>query len=562
MISMQTLRILILYPDPEGLALLASMLKSLGYIIEGAVNDRMAVRLMERETIDLMLAGVDPGDSDALELLTYVRRKHREVPVVLLFPRLHPERAKEALRLGALVVLKYPVPAAELRAAVLQALEQCEARPRESSSVPAASGPGPPPASAPVGISTAAAPVGTVPAKSPAMMPLSVAGTMPSVSFHGGGPRLADHHEALPTVTGVAGPSGGALAVHAPAPGAVTGARLEASMCELGLIGNDPSWRQLVELAAAIAPSRCPVLIAGEPGTGKSQLARLIHGLGTGPDRPFITCEAAALAEELSADESEEPGRAIAAPPPPPADSAPIWAAKIDPARGGTLHIEDVAALPVALQLLLLRDLQFRNYEAASGDSAPAGEVRFVMSTSEDLPGRIERGRFRQELYHRISVVVLTPPPLRHRGTDVELLAESFRERYAQEFHKTVSGFTRDAHDILRRHDWPGNVRELEAAIRRAVAMCSGPRISSSHLAPILNHHRQVRGAGGAPRPRLPMGIRPLKEALEEPEKRIIIQALRAFHGNRQETARVLDLKRTTLYRRMKKYGLLNDEAM
>ena len=126
---MHKLRILILYPDPAGLALLTSMLKSLGHIIEEATTDRAAVRSMERNDIDLVLAGVDPLDAEALELLMYVRRKHREVPVILLFPRLHPERAKEALRLGAMAVLKYPVPAAELRAAVLQALERCEARP-------------------------------------------------------------------------------------------------------------------------------------------------------------------------------------------------------------------------------------------------------------------------------------------------------------------------------------------------------------------------------------------------------------------------------------------------
>ena len=125
--------ILILYPDPAGLALLTSMLKSLGHLIEEATNDRVAVRLIERNHIDLVLAGVDPLDAEALELLTYVRRKHREVPVILLFPRLHPDRAKEALRLGAMAVLKYPVPAADLRAAVLQALERCEARSSEPS---------------------------------------------------------------------------------------------------------------------------------------------------------------------------------------------------------------------------------------------------------------------------------------------------------------------------------------------------------------------------------------------------------------------------------------------
>ncbi len=508
---MPKLRILILYPDPQGLALLASMLKSLGYIIEEAANDRMAVRLMERENIDLVLAGVDPGDSDALELLTYVRRKHRDVPVVLLFPRLHPERAKEALRLGAMAVLKYPVPAAELRAAVLQALEQCESRPRDPSG-PSTSGAGPASISTSAAISAAGSPVGAGGSKA-AMMPLSVAGTVPTVSFHGGGPRLAANHDA---VAGVVGSSGGALAVHAAALGPIASPRVELLVRELGLIGNDPSWRQVVELAATIAPSRCPVLIAGETGTGKSQLARLIHGLGNGPDRPFINCEAAALAEELSADETEGQGLGDA-PPSAPADSALMWASKINLARGGTLHIDDVAALPVPLQLFLLRDLQFRDYGAASGYSSPAGEVRFVMSTGENLPSLIEQGRFRQELYHRISVVVLTPPPLRHRGTDVELLAESFRDRYAQEFHKSVSGFTRDALDILQRHDWPGNVRELEASIQRAVAICNGPRISSNHLAPILNHHRQSRGAAAPHGPTSPWASAPSRRPSRSP---------------------------------------------
>lgn len=563
---MHKLRILILYPNPEGLALLASMLKSLGYIIEEAVNDRMAVRLMERENIDLVLAGVDPGDSDALELLTYVRRKHREVPVVLLFPRLHPERAKEALRLGAMAVLKYPVPAAELRAAVLQALEQCEARPRESSSgagvVTGGASSTMTATAATVAMSAAGGHGGPGAARAPTTMPLA-GGVSPTVPFPGAGSRLTANHEGMPTVAGVVGASGGALAVHAPALTPIAGPRLEMLVRELGLIGNDPSWRQVIELAATIAPSRCPVLIAGEPGTGKSQLARLIHNLGTGSDRPFINCEAAALADELATDDPEETGRVVT-PAPPSVDSALVWAGKINLARGGTLHIDDVAALPVALQLFLLRDLQFRDYGAVSGYSSPAGEVRFIISTSEHLPGLIEQGRFRQELYHRISVVVLTPPPLRHRGTDVELLAEAFRERHAQEFHKNVTGFTRDALDVLQRHDWPGNVRELEAAIQRAVAMCNGPRVSSSHLAPILNHHRQNRAAaaGGTPRPHLSMGIRPLKEALEEPEKRIIIQALQAFNWNRQETARVLDINRTTLYKKMKKYGLLIDEPM
>ena len=124
------------------------------------------------------------------------------------------------------------------------------------------------------------------------------------------------------------------------------------------------------------------------------------------------------------------------------------------------------------------------------------------MSTSESLPALVEQGRFRPELYHRVSIISLTLPPLRHRGTDIELLAESFRARYAQESRKAVTGFSREALDILQRHDWPGNVRELEAAVRRAVALCTGPRITPSLLAPIIDHHRLARAPrAGAPPP-------------------------------------------------------------
>ena len=115
-------RILIVHPDPPSLALLSSMLRSLGHEIDEAANDRVAVRQMERGGVDMVLAGADPGDPEALELLSYVRRKHRQVPVILLFPTPNPERTREALRLGALSVLRYPVPATELRAAVTQAL--------------------------------------------------------------------------------------------------------------------------------------------------------------------------------------------------------------------------------------------------------------------------------------------------------------------------------------------------------------------------------------------------------------------------------------------------------
>jgi two-component system, NtrC family, response regulator HydG len=520
---MHKLHILILYPDPAGLALLTSMLKSLGHVIEEATNDRVAVRLMERNDIHLVLAGVDPLDADALELLTYVRRKHREVPVILLFPRLHPDRAKEALRLGAMAVLKYPVPAAELRAAVLQALERCEVRTSE-----------------PANLSVTAIQASAEPKQSQL---LASGEHAPEATSR---PALATNQN--PTFTHVM--ENAAVAASRP--------RIDQFARDIGLVGHDPSWRQILDLAATIASTRTSVLIVGEPGTGKSLLARLIHSLGPHSERPFITVEGSAMADALSMHESEDTT-------PSASTTSRDWSSKLTQAHGGTLYLDELAALPLELQIHLLRELQFRDYEATVGHPVPPSEVRFLISTSENLPALIEQGRLRQELYHRVSVISLMLPPLRHRGSDVELLAESFRMQYAQEFHKTVVGFTHDALDVLRRHEWPGNVRELEAAIQRAVALCSGPRITSSHLAPILHHsHRQTRpAAGGAtPRPHLQMGVRPLKEALEEPEKRIIIQALQAFQWNRQETARVLDINRTTLYKKMKKYNLLIDEPV
>jgi two-component system, NtrC family, response regulator HydG len=516
---MHKLRILILYPDPAGLALLTSMLKSLGHMIEEATTDRAAVRSMERNDVDLVLAGVDPLDAEALELLTYVRRKHREVPVILLFPRLHPERAKEALRMGAMAVLKYPVPAAELRAAVLQALERSEARTADPASPPA-------PAAAPP-----RSPVTQTQSPEPAPAPIR--------------PQPANSSSSRP-----AAPSPIALSQPSFAPPQ----RVDQHARELGLVGNDPSWRQVVDLAVTIAATRSSVLIVGEPGTGKSLLAQLIHTLGSAPDRPFITIEGSAMAEEHSMQEPRELA------PESVANHSLDWPNKLAQAAGGTLFLHEVAALPIELQLHLLRDLQFRDYEASAGHQAQSGDARLIMSTSENLNALIDQGRFRQELYHRISVISLMLPPLRHRGTDVELLAESFRNHYSREFHKSVAGFTRDALEVLQKHDWPGNVRELAAAVQRAVALCNVPRITSNHLAPILNHGRQGRtSAGATPRPHLKMGVRPLKEALEEPEKRIIIQALQAFNWNRQETARVLDINRTTLYKKMKKYNLIDE---
>ncbi|MDR3621299.1 MAG: sigma 54-interacting transcriptional regulator [Paludisphaera borealis] len=519
---MSKFRILIVCPDAAGLALLTSMLKSLGHDIEEAANDRVAVRQMERSPVNLVLASVDPGDGDCLELLTYVRRKHSEAPVVLMFPRLHPDRAKEALRQGAMAVLKYPVPAAELRAAVLQALEQCESKPVSQSTNGVAHSAHDPAAG---------------------LRPMSQATTSAS---------------SAPTLTVVVPPSSASSSPPPPSPQAGASSHGAGSARD-GLVGTDPSLKQIVVLAGALSTGNSTVLLVGEPGTGKSELAHYLH-LGSGQnDRPFVTLHAAELADTSSLGEHGTTAMS-------PRNLSLEWTTKLAQAAGGTLYIEEVGSLAPELQLQLLRELQLHDMEAAAGHSGGFNRAlaRLVLSTSETLASLVEQGKFRQDLYHRISPICLMVPPLRHRGADVELLAEHFRARFTQQFGRHVVGFSRDALDVLVRHDWPGNVRELQGVIQRAVALCNAPRITAAHLTPIINPHRGNRGpaAGAAPRPHLEMGIRPLKEALEEPEKRIIIHALQALNWNRQETARVLDINRTTLYKKMKKYGLLVDEPM
>jgi two-component system response regulator HydG len=489
---MSQYRLLIVHPDASVRTLLGSMLQALGHHIEEACNDRVAVRLLDQAPVHLVIAGVEPDDPDALELLSYARRRYPGLPVVLLFPNLQTEKVREALQWGAASVLRFPVSATHLRAAVTQAL----------------------------GVTS-----GDVPVR-------------PSAS------GSSDPHLV---------PVGPAAAHAAAASGAAPPPARDADGD--GLVGRDGHLRATVELAASIAPTRAPVLVVGERGTGKTQLARLLHRRSSRQSGPFVEFDCSSLREHQL--EAELFGRAGFGT----HDERP---GKLAQARGGTLLIKQVNALPPDLQSKLLRVIQDGTYEPVGSTQSLRADARLVLAAREDLAPLVDRGLFRQDLYYRISVVTLNLPPLRHRGDDIVRLAEHFRERYGRDIGRPVSAFAPEALELLRAHPWPDNVRELESVVERAVVLCRGPRIEREQLEFARRDPRPAQVTTPPrrnPRPAA-AAILPLKEALEEPEKQLILQALEALNWNRQETARVLDINRTTLYKKMKKYGLLYDEPV
>jgi DNA-binding NtrC family response regulator len=508
---MSQMRILIVHPDPSIVALMNSMLQTLGYPIDEAPNDRVAVRMLEHSPVDLVLTGADPSDSDALEFLSYLRRKYPKIPVILLFPTSHPERSREAQLRGALAVLRFPLPANALRAAVSQALGEPESTPAKPLMTPIANG--------------------AIPSNGHA-------------SSNGSGP-------AAPR-----------FSFDSPAPARTS--TLAATEPFDNFVGDDPAYRQAFELARTIAPTSAPVLVVGERGVGKSSLARIIHEQGARPHGPFVEASCSNLKESVL--DVELFGRRNGG------YAEPDRPGKVELARGGTLFLDDVSALTPDLQLKLLRLLRDGLNEPVGATAPERADVRVLMGTREELATLVPDGRFRQDLYYRIGVITLKLPPLRHRGSDLERLADHFRNRFARQLAKDVRCLAPESLALLHAHAWPGNVRELAETIERAVVVCRGQRIEPNHLAlNIRDSATALSALSGSTLGSMRSSFRqqsgpsnteilPLKEALEGPERQLILEALEALNWNRQETARMLDINRTTLYKKMKKYGLLFDE--
>lgn len=307
-------------------------------------------------------------------------------------------------------------------------------------------------------------------------------------------------------------------------------------------IGKDPSFLKVFETIDAVAPTRATVLITGESGTGKSMLARAIHGSSERSDGPFVETNCGALPEGLL--ESELFGHAKGAFTGATADRA----GRFEAADGGTLFLDEIGAASPALQIRLLRVIQERSFERVGSAETRTVDVRLVLATNEDLAERVEAGEFRRDLFYRISVVPLHLPPLRERIGDIPLLAHHFLQRCAEENNKPVRYIDDNALTVLQSHAWKGNIRELENVIERGVILCRGDVLTPKDLPPELTVQ--------TPTP-TPGQVLPLRKALEIPEREIIERTLRSHNWNRQETAAALMINRTTLFNKMRKYGLL-----
>lgn len=303
-----------------------------------------------------------------------------------------------------------------------------------------------------------------------------------------------------------------------------------------GLIGTSPPMQRVYRTARQVAQSKATILIGGESGTGKGELAHAIHKLSGRPG-PFVALHCPALAESVLESElfGHERGAFTGA------DRQRLG--RIEQAHGGTLFLDEVGDIPLATQVKLLHVLQQQAFERVGGNETVQVDVRLIAATNRDLSAEVRERRFREDLFYRLNVVSVEMPPLRLRGNDVVMLAEHFALKFAGENQRTIDGLSQEARRKIGAHEWPGNVRELENAIHRAVLFTEGGLIQAEAL-PF-----EVVPSGVD-------GIRIPGSTLAEVEKYVITQTLEAADGSTARAAEILDVSVRTIQYRLHEYGI------
>ena len=306
------------------------------------------------------------------------------------------------------------------------------------------------------------------------------------------------------------------------------------------LIGESVRLRAAVKVARQVARSTATVLVHGESGTGKELLARVIHDESGRARGPFVAVNCAAIPETLLESElfGHERGAFTGA--------AARRIGRFERASGGTLFLDEVGDMSPAMQAKILRALQEEEIERVGGDRPVPVDVRVVAATNRDLEAEVEAGRFREDLYYRLAVVVVQLPPLRERGEDVELLARHFVEHFARKHGRGVHELDDAALELLRGHPWPGNVRQLRNVVERALLMAEGPILFPEHLP---DEVRLGARAGQAPAYAAEGVLLPLRQV----EHLHIRRALALSRGNLGATAELLGIHRNTLRQKLRR---------
>ena len=308
------------------------------------------------------------------------------------------------------------------------------------------------------------------------------------------------------------------------------------------IIYRNPKMEELINMVARVSASRATVLIQGESGTGKELFARLIHKMSPRSEKSMIVVNCSALPETLLESElfGHEKGAFTGA--------AARRKGRFEEADGGTVFLDEIGELSLPVQVKLLRFIQEREFQRLGGNQTIRSDVRIISATNRNLEDRIKDGRFRDDLYYRLNVVVMNIPPLRERKEDIPSLIKHFIENFSSENEKEIRGASSEAMDLLLKYDYPGNVRELENIIERAAVIARDPVISLRDLpfTEVTSHHGYGVNAEGTT----------MKDSIETLEFQLIEQALNDAGHNQTKAAEILGISERTLRYKMKKYGL------
>jgi two-component system, NtrC family, response regulator AtoC len=304
------------------------------------------------------------------------------------------------------------------------------------------------------------------------------------------------------------------------------------------IVTEDPGMVRVLNIAKKAAPTQAPILISGESGTGKERLADYIHQNSNRYAKPFVKINCAAITETLLESEllGHEKGSFTGA--------VEQKKGKFELADGGMIFLDEIGDMSIKIQAKILRVIQEKEFERVGGTKTIKVDVRILAATNKDLKELIIQGKFREDLYYRLSVITIHLPPLRERSGDVSVLLNHFIRHFNGVYDKNVTGFSDAAEKVLYRHNWPGNIRELRNCMERAIIFCEEDSVSTEDLpSQYLDYSNYSDNTDP-------------NEIIDSFNREAIIQALDESHGAKQKAAEVLNINRRTLYNRMKKLGL------